>query len=154
MKIRKAKSLDLPSVNRLLGQLNHPLGVNDDLLREAFEGALKKPDHLILVVEDNNDVVGYVSGHIHMALYAQQNVAYIDEIVIQEEKRSSGIGTALMEAFEQNLVEEHCVLSALATSGAIKFYEGLGYSGSATYLKKPLIDHINQKPNKAVVDNG
>ena len=138
MKIRQAKPTDKERVMHLLGQLNHPLGIDDNLFTEAFEQALNEENHIILVAEEADYLVGYVSGYIHTALYAQRSVAHIDEIIIEEKNRRKGLGKELMKAIEENLMQKGCILASLATVGAKDFYERLGYSGKATYLKKPL----------------
>lgn len=138
MNIRNAELDDLDAVQTLLAQLGHSLGIDSDLFKAAFEQALQDSNHVLLVVEIEDRVIGYVSGYMRMTLYAQRRVGFVDEIVVEENQRSAGAGTMLMAAFEETLEEHGAVLSTLATAGAIPFYQGIGYTGKATYLKKPL----------------
>lgn len=152
MNIRRAVFEDRGSVRELLSQLNHPLGIEENLFTKVFEQLLEEKNSIVLVLEESSKILGYISGSYQLALYAQRSVGFIDEIVIDEEKRGAGLGTQLVAVFEEELEKEGCVLVSLATVGAKPFYAGLGYKGKATYLKKSLIN-IEPKPNGASLDS-
>ena len=138
MKVRDAVESDSERIQDLVTQLGHPLGVDCDRFGSFFISVLSDDNQIVLVVEDEGEVLGYVSTRIHTPLYAQSKAAFIDEIVIDEKRRGEGIGSMLMKSLEKRASDEGCVLCSLATAGAKVFYEGLGYGGRATYLKRSL----------------
>ena len=138
MKARTAISSDAQYVEALLAQLGHPRGIDHAKFTCTYQSALNDENHLILVLEDNDIIIGYVSVRIHSPLYAQDRVAFVDEIVIDETRRGHGAGRQLMQYLEAILQERGCVLCSLATVGSKGFYQNLGYSGHATYLKRSL----------------
>ena len=54
------------------------------------------------------------------------------------DRRGEGVGRSLMTAFEVWAARHHCRSVALATRGAAKFYEQLGYTTTAGYFKRYL----------------
>jgi GNAT superfamily N-acetyltransferase len=62
----------------------------------------------------------------------------VEEIVVHEAFRRRGIGTLLMQSFEEWATQQASHLVALATRRAAAFYQALGYEESATYLRKLL----------------
>ena len=62
----------------------------------------------------------------------------MDEVLVTEAARGQGTGRQLMEAFEAWATGQRCLLVSLATRGAAKFYEHLGYVSKARYYKKSL----------------
>lgn len=86
----------------------------------------------------DTDVVGYVLGFKHYTFYANGQVAWVEEIVVHQDFRRMGIGTLLMQSFEEWAAHQDAKLVALATRRAAVFYQALGYEESALYLRKLL----------------
>jgi GNAT superfamily N-acetyltransferase len=91
-----------------------------------------------LVAEHERRLVGYVSGYCHATFYAGGVTAWVDELLVLEPIRGTGIGRQLMDAFEQWAKDRESVLVSLATRGAAAFYEHRGYTSKAGYYKKYL----------------
>ena len=140
MEIRAAKKGDAEEVYSLADQLNPVDEVDHDAFMEAFPAALKDDHDCCLVCLVDDQVMGYLCGYRHPALYATGPVAYLDEMVVAEELRHSGVGTRLVEAFEEWAREQGCKLVGLATTGAGSFYEALGYQSEGSYYRKSLAD--------------
>lgn len=70
--------------------------------------------------------------------FANGNVAWLEEIMVDEKFRRTGIGSELVKAFEQKAIDSDCKLIALATRRAADFYSAIGYEESATYFRKLL----------------
>jgi len=79
-----------------------------------------------------------MSGPRHATFYAGGPTAWVDELLVIEPLRRTGIGRQLMNAFEQWAKDRQCVLVSLATRGATAFYEHRGYTSKAGYYKKYL----------------
>jgi GNAT superfamily N-acetyltransferase len=110
--------------------------------RSAFEPSLaallQSPDAFVAVACDGERVVGYVLGFDNHTFYANGRVSWVEEIMVSEEVRRSGVGRQLMESFERWARSRQSKLIALATRRAASFYRSLGYDESAVYFRKLL----------------
>ena len=93
----------------------------------------------LLVAEFNNQAIGYCLGFDHYTFYANNRVAWVEEITVKAEFRRQGIGRALMAEFEAWAESRGSKLVGLATRRAAPFYIALGYSESAIYFRKLLL---------------
>lgn len=92
----------------------------------------------IFVADNGDKIVGYSLGFIHTTFFANGNVAWLEEIMVDEKFRRAGIGFELVKVFEQKAIDNDCKLIALATRRAADFYSAIGYEESATYFRKLL----------------
>ena len=136
--IRKANSEDIDQIFILANQLSESIHINKGIFEQNFEELIHSNNHCILVAEINQVVEGYISGNFHKAFYANGQVAFIDEIVIDSRYRNLSIGKCLIKEFEAIAKSNNSVLVSLATSGAKGFYEKLDYSSKSSYYKKYL----------------
>jgi GNAT superfamily N-acetyltransferase len=88
-------------------------------------------------------LVGYVSGYCHATFYTGGVTAWVDELLVLEPIRGSGIGRQLMDAFEQWAKDRESVLVSLATRGAAAFHEHRGYTSKAGYYKEVPCDWLS-----------
>jgi GNAT superfamily N-acetyltransferase len=130
---------------------------------QSFASLLAHPDALILVAETptnpastttlaspmeptspanlkslGGEVVGYLLATSHPAFHANGSVAWVEEVMVAEPARGTGVGRQLMAAAEAWAHRRGARYVALATRRAAPFYEALGYTDSAIYFKKPL----------------
>lgn len=110
--------------------------------REAFDVALpqllKDDDALLLAAVVGGRVHGYLLGFVHVTLFANGPVAWVEEAMIQSGSRRQGLGRALLEAFEGWARTREAGYVAMATRRAPEFYHALGYEESATFFRKVL----------------
>jgi GNAT superfamily N-acetyltransferase len=125
--IRAAEAGDAEAVARLLGELGYPAGaatVEVRLERLAIVG------DRVLVAEVDGDVAGLAHLQVTPAIEHDRPVAKIGALVVEESRRRTGIGRALVEAVEAEARARNCVLLFLTTSesrdDAHAFYELLG----------------------------
>jgi GNAT superfamily N-acetyltransferase len=104
----------------------------------ALAAKLPDPSSCVFVAEHERRLVGYVSGYCHPTFYAGGPTAWVDELLVIEARRGTGIGRQLMDAFERWAKDRQSVIVALATHGAAAFYERRGYTSRAGYYKKYL----------------
>ena len=90
------------------------------------------------MAEENGEVIGYCLGFDHYAFYANGRVSWVEEIMVQEDRRKEGIGRDLMDAFEEWAKSRGSRLVGLATRRAASFYQALGYEDSAVFFRKLL----------------
>lgn len=116
--------------------------VEPGAFRRAFDALLAAPDAAVLVAQEGprGRVIGYVLGFVHPTFYANGPVAWVEEITVEASLRRSGVGRALMDAFEAWARARDARLVALATRRAAAFYAALGYEESAIYHRKLLRD--------------
>ncbi len=107
--------------------------------RAAFDTTLPlllgRDDVLVLVAEDDG-VVGYLLASEHPTFFANGPVAGVEEVMVAPAHRRSGVGAALMAAAEAWAAERGAGYVSLASRRAGDFYLALGYTDSAVFYKK------------------
>jgi len=88
--------------------------------------------------EADDGVIGYCLGFDHYAFYANGRVSWVEEIMVQEDRRKEGVGRDLMAAFKEWARSRGSRLVGLATRRAAPFYLALGYEDSAVFFRKLL----------------
>ncbi len=138
--IRPAKEKDIPRMLELYQQLsfepkNYEKAPEADCRRVLKEIA-KNPNYSMLVAEENGEVVGttflaILPGFAHTT----RSFAVIEYVVVDEKRRSQGVGKQLMEACMAKAKAAGCYKVMLASSKhrtrAHKFYRSLGYQEDA-----------------------
>ena len=135
-KIRPAASSDASSLFELVRTFPTPTPPKSEQFSRALDAKLPDPSSCLLVAEHEGRLVGYVSGYSHATFYAGGKVAWVDELLVTETLRGTGIGCQLMDGFEQWARDRQNVQVSLATRGAAAFYEHRGYASTAGYYKK------------------
>lgn len=98
----------------------------------------KVPGTLVAVAESGRKVVGYLLANCHLTFLANGPVAWIEEVMVDEGHRRSGVGRELMGYAENWACESGAAYLALASRRAGPFYLALGYEDSAVFFKKTL----------------
>src|SRR5688500_969260 len=98
--IRPAVASDAAVLGQLLAQLGYPASVREIAGRlEAFP---EKPGAAAFVATDRyGKVVGLVTVHIIASIHDNDPVAWLTTLVVLEDARGSGIGSALVRHVEQ-----------------------------------------------------
>lgn len=110
--------------------------------RKAFDVTWRKLSEssgtLVAVAESGQKVVGYLLANCHLTFLANGPVAWVEEVMVHENHRMSGIGQKLMSYAESWARESGAAYVALASRRAGSFYLALGYEDSAAFFKKTL----------------
>jgi GNAT superfamily N-acetyltransferase len=127
----------------LVWPLTQQFATSYDPERSAFDSAyvslLRRPDTLMAVVElPTAGIAGYVLASIHLTLFANGPVAWVEELMVSPDWRRGGMGASLMRAAEHWAAEQGAAYLALATRRAVDFYGAIGYSESASFFRKVL----------------
>ena len=136
--IRPAVASDASALFELVRAFPTPTPPTPEQFSRALDSKLSDASAGLLVAEHGMELVGYVSGYCHSTFYASGPTAWVDELLVIEGFRGTGIGRQLMDAFEQWAQDRQSVLVSLATRGAAAFYEHRGYASTAGYYKKYL----------------
>lgn len=143
--IREAEARDFEAVLRLYRQL-HPADpvVEDGGDREAFERILASPLLHLLVMEDASGIVATAYLNVIPNLTrAARPYAVIENVVVDESARGTGLGKALMAATLDRAWRAGCykamLMTGSTTSGTHAFYRACGFSPDAktAYLARP-----------------
>jgi GNAT superfamily N-acetyltransferase len=135
--VRPATPADRDQVFGLVGQLGHPLPVESGAFSESFEFALADEGRTaVLVAESDSTVVGYCLMTMTPLLYANGLSAQLQEIVVDEDTRATGVGTALVHAVEDVCRQRGVTQLTVASRRAGGFYDRLGYHDAAEYMRR------------------
>lgn len=128
--VREARQADADDIARLCTQLGYPAeaaSIPARLRRLAEDGNAR-----VLVAIDDDRVVGVETVHLRFTLNNDAPYAQVTLLVVDESKRGTGAGRALVAAAEGWGHDRGCgrmvVTTALHRAGAHAFYERLGYT--------------------------
>ena len=142
-KIRSCKDSDFENVFTLLPQLWPGKDISRSLTKAVFNDALQSGNQFYFCVEKNDHLVAFASSSIKFSLWKESVIAHIDEIVVDEDYRGNGIGTAMICHLEDFGRKQGCKLieldSAYSREYAHKFYEFNGYTNRAALFSKVLL---------------
>lgn len=134
--IRPALATDADAVFALLGQLAVSFAPD----RVAFDAAyplLVDDDRMLLqVAEVDGHVRAYALTAVSLLLHVGGDSAQLQELVVDEEHRGEGLGSALLVAAEAECRARGVRQLVVASRRAAAFYSDRGYVTAADYLKK------------------
>ena len=129
MNVRHARAADAGALYAFACRLALDHAPARDAYDRALRDSLSDERSLVLVAEaDGRPVGSLVAGLLPMPLYGAR-LAFLQELYVDEAARGTGIGRALIDAFDAWARERGAVVEALGTSRppAMAFYERLGF---------------------------
>ncbi|MEO7121910.1 MAG: GNAT family N-acetyltransferase [Lacisediminihabitans sp.] len=137
MSIRHATSVDADAIFALLEQLGSSFNPERASFDEAFTDVVREhEDRIFYVAETGSSVVGYALTILVRPLYTNGPSAELQELVVDVESRSKGIGSLLVNAVEAECRQRGARQLTVASSRGAAFYERLDYRSTADFLKK------------------
>jgi GNAT superfamily N-acetyltransferase len=137
-RIRRAAPTDSAALIDLTREFATSFHPQVEAFEESFDFLIKQDEALLLVIDEANELLGYLLGFDHHTLYANGRVSWVEEIMVRQDRRRCGLGRDLMRQFEQWAATRGSRLVALATRRAAPFYTAIGYQESALYFRKLL----------------
>lgn len=135
--VRQATPDDHDRLLELVATLDHVFDVVPEKFSDTFHFVLADHDRtLVHVAEGDDRVVGYCLTTISPLLYSNGPSAQLQEIVVDEDSRVSGVGTALVQAVEAECEARGVTQLTVAARRAGGFYDRLGYSQQAEYMRR------------------
>lgn len=140
--VRKATHNDIPAISALYReQFREMAKLMPDFIKEGdqstefIENIISGEECDILVYEDNGNVVGFILLQAKIRpdfdFMIQGKYCYIMDVIVTENSRSKGFGTALMNSAKDWAKEHDCNfvnLDVLSNNtGAITLYKKLGF---------------------------
>jgi GNAT superfamily N-acetyltransferase len=111
--------------------------------QQSFGRLLSLDDTLVLVAETHEStVVGYLLASYHGTFFANGPVAWIEEVMVAQNVRRRGVGSALIASAEAWAEGIPAAYIALASRRAGLFYIRIGYEESAAYFRKTFLPPI------------
>ena len=138
MEVRKASASDAAELFGLVCDFATSSVPHWTAFLPAFERVVEADDAAAWVAEIDGSIAGYVVVQRQVTLFANGPIAFVQELMVAQEHRRSGVGAALMGAAEEWAAGLGCAYVALATRRAGEFYRAVGYSASAEFFKKEL----------------
>jgi GNAT superfamily N-acetyltransferase len=136
--IRKAGLNDRDGVFLLAKGLASSFSVERSAFDRTWERLRESEGAVIIVLEEDNRIRGYLLGFYHPTFFANGSVGLVEELAVEEALQRKGFGRKLMDEFELWAKAQGCRLVSTATRRAESFYKGIGYEESATYFRKIL----------------
>jgi N-acetylglutamate synthase-like GNAT family acetyltransferase len=138
MIIRNATNKDAEQVLELAKKFATSFKTDKEKFYKIYPEIVGDRNISFVVAEENNQIIGYCLSFHHLTFYANGYVSWVEEIMVNENYRSKGVGKKMMEEIEQISKSMDSKLIGLATRRAANFYEKIGYEESATYFRKLL----------------
>jgi len=145
MLVRRARPEDAPAITDLYRDLV-PGDDNIHVDPERLRTLGTDPHNQLLVVEVNGHVCGSALLTIALdVMYGDQPYGFIENVIVDHNRRGRGIGRALMQALEQAARAAHCtklmLLSTARRVDAHRFFGRLGYDGER---KRGFVKYLNR----------
>jgi GNAT superfamily N-acetyltransferase len=136
--VRRAEQEDAEEIFGLTREFALSVRPRREPFDVSYPALLANPDALILVAVIDGHVRGYLLGFVHLTLFANGHVAWVEEAMAQHGFRRRGLGRSLLEEFELWARSRDAGFIALATRRAPEFYRALDYESAGTYYRKAL----------------
>jgi GNAT superfamily N-acetyltransferase len=102
---------------------------------------LKDADCFFLVAEQDNKIVGMITGHVgerdEAAIYAIERIGFIDEVCVDPSNRKQGVGEKLLEAMLAQLYDrgiKYVGVGVAFKNPAFHFYKTQGFTPEGLWL--------------------
>ena len=141
MTIRPALPADAPPISELLGQLGYPAPVSE--IPQRLQALAAFPSAAAFVATNRyGEVVGLITSHIIPSIHDNEPVGWLTTLVVLEDARGAGIGSALVRHVERWASEKGAKRLSV-TSGAHRqstheFYEKRGYERTGLRFSRRL----------------
>ena len=131
MEIAELTERDIVDLARLHRQLQDEECSLENMC-STFGRLREDPNYILLGAKEDGCLVGSVTGIVCDNLYGQcRPFMVIEDVVVDENSRRKGVGSALLRRLEEYAIERDCSHTMLVTSSkrswAIEFYQSVGF---------------------------
>lgn len=141
MEIRQITLNDLDKVFNLLNDLYHQKLIFD-IFQEIYKSKLDDKNCYYIVAIENGKIVGVLTSELQTKLHRAKKQIFIEDLIVAEEYRKKGIGTALLQNAIDYALQNNCEIVELTSyidnENAHKFYETNGFLKHSYKFKKYL----------------
>lgn len=140
MEIRECQTNDVEAVYHLICQLKNK-HMDYDRFVKAFESKIEN-NHVKYFVAVEEEIIGFISIVIDYQLHHENQVATVEELIVNSNNRNQGIGKILLDRAIQYAKENNCEVIELTSSmsriDAHRFYEKNGFTKGSYKFKMTL----------------
>jgi GNAT superfamily N-acetyltransferase len=141
--IRPAAQADAASLCELLTQLGYPAAESEIPARLAALASFPRAAAFV-ATNGYGEVVGLVTAHVFPSIHDNEPVAWLTTLVVLEDARGAGIGSALVKHVEgwatRNGARRLSVTSGKQRKETHEFYEKRNYESTGLRFTKKLTD--------------
>ena len=138
MTIRKIILDDLDKVYELMNIL-YEGKLKYDIFKKIYKLKLQDKNSYYIVAIENNNIVGVLTSELQKKLHRERLQLFIEDLIVEEEKRNNGIGKALVENAVDYAKKNNCEVVELTSYKdnirAHKFYENNGFISHSIKFK-------------------
>jgi ribosomal protein S18 acetylase RimI-like enzyme len=145
MVVREATSKDRKAVLGLIRELQAFLDLRPAEVKASerlYASLLKEPNHLLLVAEEKDKVLGLASLWFRKSLFHTGTCCLLDELIVRKDARDRDVGQALvaetMLAAKRRKAGEVEVTTFEKKTRASAFYRKLGFEEIGVLLEKEI----------------
>ncbi len=139
MQIRKVNKEDVYDIHRFVCELEDEQ-FDFELFKPLFLQNISTPNYHYLIAIYEDQAIGYISCHGQTLLHHLGLVYEIQEIFVDKDHRSKGIGKSLLQALEELIGKENYELLEVASNmkrkDAHRFYLANGFECTTYKFKK------------------
>jgi len=140
--IREALLGDYDDILALINQLYIKDNISKQKTKRLFVENIKDKETIQLILLKENQTIGFASFKIMNNIQSQGKIAYLTELIIEENHRNKGFGTRLLSRIMLFAKQKKCIelqfSSTFKRKRAHDFYEKLGFSKTAYFFWKTL----------------
>jgi hypothetical protein len=104
---RPAVPADAGSLLVLMRSFPAPTQPGEQFVLPCLETKVSDPHSSVAVLEEDGALIGYISGHCHLAFYAGGKTAWVDEILIRPQVPAGRGFSPLVSAETHHLLSAH-----------------------------------------------
>lgn len=139
--IRKIELEDLEEVFELLDEL-YENKIEYSIFVEKYKASLKDNNFYGVVAVEDNKVAGVLISRLINRLVKKKNILSIDDLIVNEKYRNTGIGKLLIQNAIDYAVSRNCetveLTSRISNTNAHRFYENNSFEKIQYKFKKHL----------------
>ena len=141
MEIRNTKLEDLDGVFELLNEL-YENKIQYSEFAKKYKESLENSNFYEIVAIEKNKVVGVLISRVINILAKKKNILFIDDLIVNENCRNTGIGKLLIQTATTYAISRDCgaleLTSMIQNINAHRFYENNGFEKRQYKFKKNL----------------
>lgn len=141
MKIRRIELKDIEQSYELLNEL-YENEIIYDVFVDKYNNNLQDENFYGILAEENGIVVGILISRIVNRLVKTNNILFVDDLIVNKDYRSKGIGNLLLQNAINYAKEKKCetieLKSYISNEKSHKFYEKIGLKKQHYSFKKIL----------------
>ena len=137
--VRRARVDDGEEVFSLVKDFLPEAIADRQVFQTTFAALDETAGSVLFIAEGGGEtVLGYILVSCHPSFLANAPVAWVEEVMVANSWRRTGMGKALMAAAEDWANRRGAAYVALASRRSAPFYLALGYEDTAAFFKKAL----------------